>query len=89
MPQNKDLKRLVRARMAETGERYTQALTHVLGHAELDPLPAVWRVTGSRAADYELERCASTDPAARRPARTSRAPRPGRCPTNLRPSILA
>jgi hypothetical protein len=54
MPQNKDLKRLVRARMAETGERYTQALTHVLGHAELEPLPAVWRVTGSRAADYEL-----------------------------------
>jgi protein-L-isoaspartate(D-aspartate) O-methyltransferase len=27
VPQNKDLKRLVRARMAETGENYTQALT--------------------------------------------------------------
>ena len=26
MPRNKDLKRLVRTRMAETGERYTQAL---------------------------------------------------------------
>jgi len=31
VPQNKDLKRLVRARMAETGENYTQALTHVQG----------------------------------------------------------
>jgi hypothetical protein len=30
MPQDKDLKRLVWARMAQTGERYTQALTHVL-----------------------------------------------------------
>jgi len=27
VPQNKDLKRLVRARMAKTGENYTQALT--------------------------------------------------------------
>lgn len=33
MPQNKDLKRLVRARMAETGENYTQALTALLGEA--------------------------------------------------------
>jgi protein-L-isoaspartate(D-aspartate) O-methyltransferase len=32
-PQNKDLKRLVRARMAETGENYTQALTALLGEA--------------------------------------------------------
>lgn len=29
MPQNKDLKRLVRARMAETGENYTRALARV------------------------------------------------------------
>ena len=29
MPQNKDLKRLVRARMAASGENYTQALAHV------------------------------------------------------------
>lgn len=33
MPQNKDLKRLARARMAETGENYTQALTALLGAA--------------------------------------------------------
>ena len=54
MPQNKDLKRLVRARMAETGERYTQALTHVLSLAKLEPLPAAWFITGSRSADYEV-----------------------------------
>lgn len=54
MPQNKDLKRLVRARMAETGERYTQALAHVLSLTRLDPLPLPWRLTGSHAPDYEL-----------------------------------
>jgi hypothetical protein len=53
VPQNKDLKRLVRARMAETGENYTQALTGLLGLVNLDPLPAVWHITGSRAGDYE------------------------------------
>ena len=53
MPQNKDLKRLVRARMAETGENYTQALTRLLGLADLEPLPAAWQITGSRAPDYE------------------------------------
>jgi hypothetical protein len=54
MPQNKDLKRLVRARMAETGERYTQALTHVLSLTKLEPLPSAWFITGSRSADYEV-----------------------------------
>src|ERR1700704_1613792 len=29
MPQNKDLKRLVRARMRKTGEAYTAALSHI------------------------------------------------------------
>lgn len=53
MPQNKDLKRLARARMAETGENYTQALTHLLGLVKLEPLPAAWHLTGSRAPDYE------------------------------------
>jgi hypothetical protein len=53
VPQNKDLKRLVRARMAETGENYTQALTHVQGLPDLEPLPAAWHITGSRAQDYE------------------------------------
>jgi len=53
MPRNKDLKRLARARMAETGERYTQALTHLLSRPELEPLSAAWFMTGSRALDYE------------------------------------
>jgi hypothetical protein len=54
MPQNKDLKRLVRARMAASGENYTQALVHVRAGEWLDPLPAAWHLTGSRADDYEL-----------------------------------
>jgi hypothetical protein len=53
VPQNKDLKRLVRARMAETGEHYTQALAHLRGLADLEPLPAAWHITGNRAASYE------------------------------------
>jgi len=53
VPQNKDLKRLVRARMAETGENYTQALAHVQGLADLEPVPPAWHVTGDRAPDYE------------------------------------
>ena len=31
MPQNKDLKRVVRARMADTGERYTEAMSALAG----------------------------------------------------------
>jgi hypothetical protein len=54
VPQNKDLKRLVRARMAETGERYTQALTHILSLTRLEALPVSWSLTGSRASDYEV-----------------------------------
>jgi hypothetical protein len=54
VPQNKDLKRLVRARMAESGEKYTQALLHVLDHVSLEPLPPAWHLTGSRAIDYEV-----------------------------------
>ena len=54
MPQDKDLKRLVRARMAQTGERYTQALTHVLSLTKLDPLPSAWFITGDRSADYDV-----------------------------------
>jgi hypothetical protein len=52
VPQNKDLKRLVRARMAESAENYTQALANVRG-LTLDPIPPAWTITGSRAADYE------------------------------------
>jgi hypothetical protein len=53
MPQNKDLKRLVRARMAETGENYTQALSVVLGATGLEPVPAPWHMSGSHRAEYE------------------------------------
>ena len=51
MPHNKDLKRLVRARMAETGENYTQALTALLGETPLGSLPDGW-FTGSRCPEY-------------------------------------
>src|ERR1700723_2553660 len=54
VPQNKDLKRLVRARMAETGGNYTQALSQLQGQVELEPLPAAWQITGSRAREYEM-----------------------------------
>jgi hypothetical protein len=53
VPQNKDLKRLVRARMAETSENYTKALTALLGESRLDPLPDGWYVAGTRPADYD------------------------------------
>jgi hypothetical protein len=61
MPQNKDLKRLVRARMTETGENYTQALTHLLGQVQLEPIPSPWRMTGSHASDYEAGLLPGTD----------------------------
>jgi hypothetical protein len=41
MPKKKDLKRLVRTRMGETGENYTQALTHV----RFSALLRAWEVT--------------------------------------------
>ena len=47
MPQNKDLKRLVRTRMAETGENYTQALARVRAleaGERLDRLPPAWQL---------------------------------------------
>jgi hypothetical protein len=52
MPYNKDLKRLVRARMAETRENYTQALSAVLSAPELEPMPAPWLVSGTHRANY-------------------------------------
>jgi hypothetical protein len=54
MPRNKDLKRLVRARMAETGENYTSALARILGETDLELLPEPWHLTGSRRADYQV-----------------------------------
>ncbi len=52
MPQHKDLKRLVRSRMDETGLTYTQALTALLGETALDPLPDGWFMSGTHAAQY-------------------------------------
>jgi hypothetical protein len=53
MPHHKDLKRLVRTRMAETGENYTQALSALLSPPELEPVPAPWHVSGTHRAHYE------------------------------------
>jgi hypothetical protein len=39
--------------MAETGENYTQALARLTDQTVLEPLPAAWRITGSRAPEYE------------------------------------
>jgi hypothetical protein len=53
MPSNKDLKRLVRTRMAETGENYTQALSALLSTPELEPVPAPWHVSGTHRTQYQ------------------------------------
>jgi hypothetical protein len=53
VPKHKDLKRLVRARMAETSENYTQALASLLSETRLGPLPDGWHMAGSRPADYD------------------------------------
>lgn len=63
MPYNKDLKRLVRTRMAETNEKYTQALSAVLSSAvlsspalsspALEPVPAPWHISGSHRGSYQ------------------------------------
>jgi hypothetical protein len=45
MPRNKDLKRLVRARMRKTGEAYTAALAHINRKPKV---PAVARATAAR-----------------------------------------
>jgi hypothetical protein len=60
MPENKDLKRLVRERMAATGERYTDALAHIRSQVRLEPLPRGWMRTGDHAADYEVGLLPST-----------------------------
>jgi len=52
VPQHKDLKRLVRTRMAETSENYTQALTALLGETRLDPLPDGWFMAGTHPREY-------------------------------------
>ena len=54
MPQDKDLKRLVRSRMSETGERYTQARDQVLARPKLTEIPAPWFMAGDRPTEYEF-----------------------------------
>jgi hypothetical protein len=53
VPQHKDLKRLVRARMDETGQNYTQALTALLGETNLDPVPDGWHMSGNQREQYQ------------------------------------
>lgn len=48
MPRNKDLKRLVRARMSKTGESYTAARAHVLAKPSSKPRTTALRATESR-----------------------------------------
>ena len=48
MPRNKDLKRLVRARMSKTGESYTAARAHVLAKASSKPRATALRANRSR-----------------------------------------
>ena len=48
MPRNKDLKRLVRARMSKTGESYTAARAHVLAKSSSKPRTTALRATESR-----------------------------------------
>jgi hypothetical protein len=60
MPHNKDLKRLVRARMTETGENYTQAFSVVLSTSALEPVPAPWFISGTHRANYEAGLLQST-----------------------------
>ena len=48
MPRNKDLKRLVRARMSKTGESYTAARAHVLAKSSSTPRATPLRTAESR-----------------------------------------
>jgi len=48
MPRNKDLKRLVRARMSRTGESYTAARTHVLAKPSSKPRASTLRAAEPR-----------------------------------------
>ena len=48
MPRNKDLKRLVRARMSKTGESYTAARAHVLAKPSAKPRATALRAAESR-----------------------------------------
>lgn len=53
MPTDKDFKKLVRRRMADTGERYTRARAQM--HSEREPSDSLpgWFMAGTRPQDYE------------------------------------
>lgn len=53
MPKDKDFKHLVRERMSETGERYTQAREEILARPKLAEIPKPWHMAGDRSAEYE------------------------------------
>ena len=53
MPIQKDFKRLVRARMRKTGEAYTTARAHLLGHRSSRPAPAAPAPAASQSIEYE------------------------------------
>jgi hypothetical protein len=40
--------------MSATGERYTDALTHIQSQVTLEPLPRGWEHAGDRATEYEV-----------------------------------
>jgi hypothetical protein len=53
VPKDKDFKHLVRERMSETGERYTQAREEMLARPKLAPVPEPWHMAGDRPGEYE------------------------------------
>jgi hypothetical protein len=52
MPQNKDLKRLVRARMKKTGEAYTAARAHIIKEPKTATVSIAAPATVAKAVDY-------------------------------------
>lgn len=67
MPKNKDLKRLVRARMAKTGESYTTARAHIV---EIEGVRSATPETLPLPADYEELAGMSNEAVERRTGRT-------------------
>jgi len=61
VPQNKDLKKLVRERMQQTGERYTEALAHFTPGHRLEPLSSAWFMAGDHPDSYEFGLLATHD----------------------------
>ena len=68
MPRNKDLKRLVRARMSKTGESYTAARAHVLAKPVRSPSPRLRAADAPQ--DVRRRRRVRTMPSSRASATT-------------------